>query len=77
MDQVANDAPSISGSLTTGAPVYLHDWTTYGNSNIYLSTQVPVTGTVRIMGHLLYQNQTDNNNYWFMRFRPDHTWVEI
>ena len=79
MDAAATDAVWISGSLTSGAPVYLQDWKTYNGSVVapYLSTQVPTTGSIRIVGHLFYQNANDNSNYWFMRFRPDHTWSYV
>ena len=71
-----NNAVLVSGSLTTGAPVYLKAG---ANSAPFLSTVAPTNagGVARIVGHLLYQNANDNNNYWLMRFRPDHTWVEI
>ena len=71
-----NDAVLVAGTLTTGAPVYLKEG---ASSAPFLSTVVPTNtgGVARIVGHLLYQNADDNNNYWLMRFRPDHTWVEI
>ena len=62
------------GTLQAGAPVYLRQ---QGNGQSpHMSTTVPTAGIVRILGHLMYQNGNDGR-LWFMRFRPDHTWVEI
>jgi hypothetical protein len=61
----------IAGTLSPGAPVYISGSAT---SAPFLSTTIPTSGIVRILGHLIQQENTD---YWFMRFRPDHTWVTI
>ena len=64
--------PKITGSLSPGRPVYIADSAT---SSPFLSTTAPTTvgGIARILGHLIKQS----GDYWLMRFRPDHTWVEI
>jgi len=67
----ASGVPLISGSLAAGKPVYIAEGAT---SAPFLSTIVPTSGIVRIMGHLI---RNRNNYYWLMKFRPDHTWVEI
>lgn len=65
------DVPTISGAtIAEGMPVYIKEGAT---SAPFLSTDVPTTGIVRILGHLLYKQ----GDYYLMRFRPDHTWVEI
>jgi hypothetical protein len=63
--------PTIDGNTTAGGkPVYINEGAT---SAPFLSTDVPTTGIVRILGHLMYKQ----GDYFLMRFRPDHTWVEI
>ena len=68
---VASNVPLIAGTLTTGAPVYISE---SANSAPFLDTTVPTSGVVRILGHLI---RNEGSGYWFMRFRPDHTWVKI
>lgn len=66
--------PMVDGTLQFGAPVYLRQQD--NGTAPHMSTTVPTGGIVRILGHLMYQNSGDGV-LWFMRFRPDHTWVEI
>ena len=66
--------PMVDGTLEYGAPVYLRQQD--DGTAPHMSTTVPTAGIVRILGHLMYQNGNDGR-LWFMRFRPDHTWVEI
>jgi hypothetical protein len=66
--------PMVDGTLEYGAPVYLRQQD--DGTAPHMSTTVPTGGIVRILGHLMYQNSGDGR-LWFMRFRPDHTWVEI
>lgn len=68
----ASNVPLISGSLAAGKPVYIAQGVT---SAPFLSTTVPTSGIVRIVGHLI--RSSGDTFYWLMKFRPDHTWVEI
>ena len=68
---VASNVPLIAGTLTPGAPVYISGSAT---SAPFLGTTVPTSGVVRILGHLI---RNEGSGYWFMKFRPDHTWVTI
>jgi hypothetical protein len=70
-DGSASGVPLIAGSLTSGAPVYIKEGAT---SAPFLDTTVPTTGIVRLLGHLV---SVSDSYYWLMKFRPDHTWVEI
>jgi hypothetical protein len=63
--------PIIDGNTAAeGKPVYID---TGATSAPFLTTDIPLTGIVRILGHLMYKQ----GDYYLMRFRPDHTWVEI
>lgn len=68
---VVSNVPLIAGTLTPGAPVYIKESAT---SAPFLDTTVPTSGVVRILGHLI---RNEGSGYWFMKFRPDHTWVKI
>jgi hypothetical protein len=60
-------------SLNFGIPIYIKD--SGGNA---MSTVQP-TGTgqyVRILGHAYYQN-TNDTDYWIMKFRPSNDWYVI
>jgi hypothetical protein len=70
-DGSASGVPLIAGSLTSGVPVYIKEGAT---SAPFLDTTVPTTGIVRLLGHLI---RNEGSGYWLMKFRPDHTWVEI
>jgi hypothetical protein len=43
----------------------------------YMTTVVPTTGYVRILGYSYRQNVGTNTHLWLMKFRPDNTWVQI
>jgi hypothetical protein len=73
-DRSGDDVPWVDGILVTGAPVYIKE---HDASAPYMSTTVPTTGIVRILGHLMYNNVNVNTHLWMMKFRPDHTWVQI
>jgi hypothetical protein len=73
-DRGSDDVPWVDGTLVTGAPVYIKE---YDASAPWMSTTIPTTGIVRILGHLMYNNVNSNDHLWMMKFRPDHTWVEI
>jgi hypothetical protein len=53
-----------------GLPVYL------GSTNGVMTTTVPTTGVVRVLGHVYYKSTTDAN-WWTMKFRPSTDWYEI
>jgi len=62
------------GAVVSGAdfglPVYISSTT--GE----MTTTVPVSGVIRILGHIYYQSST-NVNLWTMKFRPSNDWYEI
>jgi hypothetical protein len=49
-----------------GAPIFIRE-----NGGIAMSCNSPTTGYVRILGHIYYQNQSDNSLY-IMRFNPSN-----
>jgi hypothetical protein len=71
----ASNVPLIDGTLEPGLPVYIKEGGVSGGT--YLSTTLPTTGIVRILGHLIQNDYSDTTYYWLMKFRPDHTWVKI
>jgi len=72
VEDTDNDiAPFVAG-LDHGLPIYILKNSTTGE----LSTTVPNTGYVRIIGHA-YHRSVDTTTIWIMRFDPDNTWVEI
>ena len=52
-----------------GLPVYIDA------STGWMTTSVPLSGIVRILGHIYYQSTTDTN-LWTMKFRPSNDWYE-
>jgi len=59
-------------SLNFGVPIYARD-----SSNTMSTTQPTGTGeTVRVLGHVYYQN-TNDTDYYIMKFRPSNDWYEI
>ena len=66
-----SNVPGVAGTLAAGKPVYIRESAT---SAPFLSTTVPTSGIVRIVGHLIRNYAL---YYWLMKFRPDHTWVEV
>jgi hypothetical protein len=53
-----------------GLPVYLS--TTSG----VLTTTIPPSDVVRVVGHIYYQSTT-NANWWLMKFKPSNDWYQI
>ena len=53
-----------------GAPLYIWEGGTV------LSSDIPTTGYVRILGHCYYQNSVTTDN-WIVKFRPSNDWFEI
>jgi hypothetical protein len=69
--QTGNQLPIAGTNVKSGMPVYIKEGAT---TSPFLSTDIPTTGIVRILGHLLYEA---SGPCYLMHFRPDHTWVEI
>jgi hypothetical protein len=65
------DIPFVEGTSFYGKPVYMRPGVLGG-----LTTTIPTTGYVRVVGHLYYNNQT-NTDYWLMKFRPSNDWYVI
>jgi hypothetical protein len=63
--------PSIQ-SPAPGRPVYIKDGTTAGE----MSTNIPTTGIVQVLGHCYYNNTSTTSN-WMMKFRPSMDWYQI
>ena len=59
----------VGGTLRRGYPVYLN-----GTGQFTTDVASLTTGYVRIVGHLL---DTDGSNNWLLNFRPDHTWIQL
>jgi hypothetical protein len=53
-----------------GLPIYI------SGTNGVMTTTVPTSGVVRILGHVYYNSTTDVN-WWTMKFRPSTDWYEI
>jgi hypothetical protein len=53
-----------------GLPVYI------SGTNGVMTTTVPTSGVVRILGHVYY-NSSNDINWWTMKFRPSNDWYEI
>jgi len=73
---VSNDntgAPGVDSLTGLGLPIYLMERI---STDPYMTTVIPTTGYVRILGYPYYRNSI-NPNYWIMKFRPDNTWVQI
>jgi hypothetical protein len=66
-------APGVASLTGVGLPIYLMERI---STDPYMTTVVPTTGYVRILGHSYYRN-TSSTHYWVMKFRPDNTWVQI
>ena len=66
------DSPYVQ-FLNYGLPIYIRD-----SAGIQMSTAVPTTAGqyVRILGHAYYQNSNDPQ-YWTMKFRPSNEWYII
>jgi hypothetical protein len=64
-------SPSVQG-VDHGLPVYIKDTSTTGE----MSTIIPSSGIVQVLGHCYYQNTTTSSN-WMMKFRPSMDWYKV
>ena len=67
-------APGVDSLTVPGVPIYLMERI---STDPYMTTVVPTTGYVRILGYPYFQNVGTNTHLWVMKFRPDNTWVQI
>ena len=67
---VVLEASSMIKTPAYGAPLYIWEGGTV------LSSDIPTTGYVRILGHCYYQNSVTTDN-WIVKFRPSNDWFEI
>jgi hypothetical protein len=67
---VIDDPGALGPNVQTprlGVPIFIRE-----NAGAYMSTLPPITGYVRILGHIYYQNQNTNSNLYIMRFNPSN-----
>lgn len=67
---VVLEASSMIKTPAYGAPLYIWEGGTV------LSSDIPTSGYVRILGHCYYQNTGTSTN-WIVKFRPSNDWYEI
>jgi hypothetical protein len=67
---VVLEASSMIKTPAYGAPLYIWEGGTV------LSSDVPTSGYVRVLGHCYYQNTSTTDN-WIVKFRPSNDWYEI
>ena len=72
VEDTNNDLAPFVTSLDHGLPIFIKKNSTNGE----LSTVVPDTDYVRILGHAYHQS-IDTTTIWIMRFDPDNTWIEL
>lgn len=72
VEDTNNDLAPFVTALDYGLPIYIKQSTTTGE----LSTNVPSTKYVRILGYAYHQS-VDTTTIWIMRFDPDNTWIDI
>jgi hypothetical protein len=63
-------ASSMIKTPAYGAPLYIWEGGTI------LSSDIPTSGYVRVLGHCYYQNTGTNTN-WIVKFRPSNDWYQI
>jgi hypothetical protein len=61
--------PQVAGA-NYGLPVYIKE-----SGGTLMSTTIPTTGYVRLLGHC-YHNPGGGTE-WIMKFRPSHEWIEL
>jgi hypothetical protein len=71
IEDTNNDVETYVNGVDHGLPIYIRSASTG-----VMSTTVPTSDYVRIMGHAYYRNTTDTT-IWTMRFDPDNTWIKI
>jgi len=59
-------------SANHGLPVYIKEGATSGN----MSTSIPTSGFVRVVGHCYYENSVTAGQ-WILKFRPSNDWYRI
>lgn len=64
------EASSMIKTPAYGAPLYIWEGGTV------LSSDIPTSGYVRVLGHCYYQNTSTTDN-WIVKFRPSNDWYEI
>ena len=67
---VVLEASSMIKTPIYGAPLYIWE------GNNILSSDVPTSGYVRVLGHCYYQNSVTTDN-WIVKFRPSNDWYQI
>ena len=67
---VVLEASSMVKTPAYGAPLYIWEGGTV------LSSDIPTSGYVRVLGHCYYRNTSTTNN-WIVKFRPSSDWFEI
>lgn len=67
---VVLDASTMIKTPAYGAPLYI-----WQGGNV-LSSDIPTSGYVRVLGHCYYQNTGTNTN-WIVKFRPSNDWYQI
>jgi len=67
---VVLEASSMIKTPAYGAPLYIWEGGTV------LSSDIPTSGYVRVLGHCYYRNTSTTDN-WIVKFRPSNDWFEI
>jgi hypothetical protein len=67
---VVLEAGTMIKTPTYGAPLYIWEGGTV------LSSDIPTSGYVRVLGHCYYQNTSTTDN-WIVKFRPSNDWYQI
>jgi len=67
---VVLEASSMIKTPAYGAPLYIWEGGTI------LSSEIPTSGYVRVLGHCYYQNTSTTDN-WIVKFRPSNDWFQI
>jgi hypothetical protein len=67
---VVLEASTMIKNPAYGEPLYIWEGGTV------LSSDIPTSGYVRVLGHCYYQNTSTTDN-WIVKFRPSNDWFEI
>jgi hypothetical protein len=71
-DVVIDETQNID-SPAPGRPVYFLE----GNATGKMSTTIPTSGIVRVVGHCYWNNVNTQTKNWILKFRPSNDWYEI